>query len=244
VVTAPLPRDGGPRTAAAGPPSVPTFSAAAISPVEVELRWSALGDPVEYLVYRDGTLLTTIAAPGQTYSDASVSPDTTYVYAIEAVDAVDRHSDRMTASVTTPPAPPVTEARLEGAWDVTLTYVEENYTNRNRGDNEQETWEFDPRCGAGACDVSVNLFYPEQEATVLARDEGDYAGEGTAMLDRCEGARLPTAIILEVTVTEAEFVDGSWVATGFTGTLETNSEAALGCRAGHGLRTLEGQARA
>jgi hypothetical protein len=237
-------RNGGGSSAAPGPPSVPALSAAAISPVEVELRWTALGTPVEYILYRDGELLATVPAPSVRHSDASASPGTTYLYAIEAVDAFDRHSDRVTASVTTPPAPPVTEARLEGAWDVTLTYVEENYTNRESGDIEQETWEFDPRCASGACDVSVSLFYPEQEEIVLAREGGAYGGEGSAMLDRCEGARLSTTIVIDLTVAEAEFIEGVWTATGFTGTLQTDSEAALGCRAGHGLRTIEAQARA
>jgi hypothetical protein len=235
-------RSGGGRSRGPFPAAlqVRSLSATVISPVEIALDWSAAGDAEQYVLYRDGELLVTIRAPNLQYRDISVSPDSTYEYAIEAIDASGRHSDRATESVTTPPPPPLAEARLEGTWEVTLTYVEENYTNRNKGDRERETWEFIPRCDAGACDVRVNLFLEEQKRTVLNRTNRLYRGKGTANLDRCERVLLATTITIKVTVTEADFVDGVWRATRLTGRHETDSAAALSCQAGHGERTVKG----
>lgn len=230
------------RSPAAGDPlAVRSLAATAITPVEVELSWAPARAAVEYEIFRDGESLTRIRAPNTTYSDISVSPETSYAYGVEAVDASGRHSDRVIASATTPPPPPLSEARLEGTWVVTLTFVEEDYTNRKKGDRFTETWEFVPRCDEGSCDVRANLFYEAQNRTILDRKGRTYRGEGKAKLDSCQGVLLATTISLKITVTEAEFVGGIWRATRFTGTDETDSPAALSCRAGHGLMKLKGE---
>lgn len=222
-------------------PVVAPLVATAISPVEVELGWSGAERAVEYEIFRDGESLTRVRAPTTSYNDISVSPEVTYEYGVEAVDASGRHSRPAIATVTTPPPPLLSEARLEGSWEVALTIVQENYTNRQKRDQFTETWEFVPQCDEGSCDVRVDLFYQGQKQTILAREGEAYQGEVEAKLDRCEGELLVTTIALNITVTEAEFVAGAWRATRFNGTYETNSAAALGCNAGHGLMDMEGE---
>jgi hypothetical protein len=221
--------------------AVLSLTATVITPVEVELSWPAAEAAVEYEIFRDGESLTRIRAPDTTYTDVSVSPETSYEYGVEAVDASGRRSDQVIVTATTPPPPPLSEARLEGTWVVTLTFVEEDYTDRKKGDRFTETWEFVPRCDEGACDVRANLFYEAQERTILDRTGRTYRGEGQAKLDSCQGVLISTTISLKVTVTEADFVGGIWRATRFTGTDETDSPAALSCRAGHGLMKLKGE---
>jgi len=87
------------------PPSVPTgLAASAPAPNQVTLAWNTSTDNVGvagYTVYRNGSVLATVAAPG--YTDASVSASTTYNYAVDAVDLAGNHSARSsTVSVTTP----------------------------------------------------------------------------------------------------------------------------------------------
>jgi hypothetical protein len=236
-------RRGGPTMAVRVPLAVGSLTASVISPVEVELRWSATPGAVEYAIFRDGEALTTIRAPAITYRDVSVSPESSYRYEVAAVDASGQHSGRAIATAATPPPPPLSEARLEGRWDVTLTFLEESYTNRKKGDRFTEIWEFVPRCDEGACDVRVELFYEAQKRTIIHRDGRTYRGEGEAKLDRCQGVRIDTTIALKITVTEADFIGGAWRAIGFTGTNETDSPAALTCGAGHGVMRLQGEPR-
>jgi hypothetical protein len=232
--------DGG-SSALRVPPAVGSLTVTVISPVEVELRWTSAPGAVDYAVFRDGEPLTTIRAPNTSYRDISAAPESSYEYGVAAVDASGRQSDWVIAAATTPPPPPLSEARLEGRWEVTLTFVEENYTNRRKGDRFTETWEFVPRCDEGACDVRVNLFYGSETRTILDREGRIYRGDGSAKLDRCQGVRITTTISLKITVSEADFVGGVWRAVRFTGTDETDSPAVLSCQAGHGLMRLKGE---
>ena len=87
----------------------------------VFVSWQASTDNVAvsgYSVYRDGTALGTVATPG--FIDQTVGPGTTYVYTVEAYDAVGNLSPAGTAQVTTadtvaPTAPLRPSASLTGS---------------------------------------------------------------------------------------------------------------------------------
>jgi hypothetical protein len=88
------------------PPSQPqNLTATAVSRTQVQLSWDASTDNVgvtAYDIYRDGTLLASIAPPAG-YLDESVQPGTTYNYYVVARDAAGNTSPpSSTASVTTP----------------------------------------------------------------------------------------------------------------------------------------------
>ncbi len=91
-------------------PSVPAgLTANAPSATQVNLAWQAATDNVGvtgYTIYRDNVALTTVSGSSLTYSDATVSPSTTYNYTVDAFDAAGNHSAQSSpASVTTPALP-------------------------------------------------------------------------------------------------------------------------------------------
>lgn len=102
------------------PPTQPTgVTATAPTSSQVNLSWNASSDNVgvtEYKIYRNGsnTALATVSAPSTSYSDSSVSANTTYSYAVSALDAVPNESFRSapptvitTPSITDPTPPQV-----------------------------------------------------------------------------------------------------------------------------------------
>jgi len=103
------------------PPTPPTnLNASASNSNLVGLSWTASTDNVGvagYRILRNSTLLTSIS--GTTYADSSVSPSTTYSYAVQAYDAAGNVSaSSNTASATTPPAttnPPVISSVAAGS---------------------------------------------------------------------------------------------------------------------------------
>jgi chitodextrinase len=97
-----------PSTTDTQPPSTPSgLVATAASASQVNLAWNAATDDVAvagYTVYRNGLAIATTSGPSATgYSDTTVSPSTTYTYAVDAFDAAGNHSPQSAAaSVTTP----------------------------------------------------------------------------------------------------------------------------------------------
>jgi hypothetical protein len=94
------------------PPSVPgNLKVTAASATRVNLSWSASTDETGvkgYTVYRNGAKLATVMAPGLIYSDATVSPQTTYSYTVDAFDQVGNHSSKSApVRVTTPVMPSI-----------------------------------------------------------------------------------------------------------------------------------------
>ena len=91
-------------------PSAPTVvTATALDPARVEVGWTASTDDVDvagYDLFRDGVLLASVAGTAVSYTDASVTPSTTYGYAVEAVDAAGNRSARTAAPTVSTPAPP------------------------------------------------------------------------------------------------------------------------------------------
>jgi fibronectin type 3 domain-containing protein len=97
-------------TADTTPPTVPTgVTATAVGSTGVNLSWNASTDDVSvagYTVYRNGAVLTTVSGSTLTFSDSSVAPATTYIYAVDAYDPAGNHSAQSaTASVHVPGVP-------------------------------------------------------------------------------------------------------------------------------------------
>lgn len=93
------------------PPSTPTLtSAAAKSPTEVDLAWSASTDNVGvtgYQIVRNGSVLTSVSGATLAYADTSVSASGIYTYLIKAYDAVGNLSNASNTMQVATPAPPV-----------------------------------------------------------------------------------------------------------------------------------------
>ena len=88
-------------------PTAPTgLKAAAVGPRTVQLTWQAATDDVGvtgYEVFRDATMVGSTTTPA--FDDTTVSPSSTYSYAVQAVDAVGNRSALSSppATATTPP---------------------------------------------------------------------------------------------------------------------------------------------
>ena len=108
-------------------PDAPT-GATASGGIPIVVSWNAPNSdrPVtDYKVYRDGSLLTTVTAPTLTYSDSSVTPNTTYSYTISAVSSVGEGAQSASTSgqsgvppsqITTFTATPVDSSRIKLDW--------------------------------------------------------------------------------------------------------------------------------
>ncbi len=96
------------------PPTTPTNlqGAGATDPFRVELTWSAAADAsaLSYRVSRDGAHVATTEATS--WTNTNVAADTTYTYAVRAIDAAGNLGDAShTVTLTTPPAPAESTAR-------------------------------------------------------------------------------------------------------------------------------------
>ena len=97
------------------PPSIPTsLTAVEDSVPQVLLNWGASTDNIGvtgYSIMRDGTVIGTVSGSTLTYSDATISPSSTYSYTVDAFDQAGNHSaPSNTAVITTSAPPPDTEA--------------------------------------------------------------------------------------------------------------------------------------
>ena len=116
------------------PPSAPArLRATAISAAEIDLTWSPSIDNVGvtgYVIYRDGTKLTTVPGAATSYQDTSVAPSTGYVYTVQAIDAAGNVSPQSNKTKAQTPAvdkqPPSAPARLRAtaisAAEIDLTW--------------------------------------------------------------------------------------------------------------------------
>lgn len=91
------------------PPTVPTgVSATAPSCSQVNVSWTGSTDSGsgvrQYNIYRNGGLLTTVAAGTTSFSDNSVAASTAYSYAVSATDNSGNTSAQSTAAGVTTPA--------------------------------------------------------------------------------------------------------------------------------------------
>ncbi|WP_448620960.1 fibronectin type III domain-containing protein [Geodermatophilus sp. URMC 65] len=109
-------------------PAAPTGVMAARGDGRVDLTWTANGEPdvAGYRVLRDGAVLTTVT--GTAYTDTAVVNDTTYGYALVAVDTSGNASGPSGAAAArppdlTPPAVPAGFTAVRGDGQVSLSWT-------------------------------------------------------------------------------------------------------------------------
>jgi len=118
------------------PPTTPQIvSAAASSPIQVDLSWIAASDNFSvtgYTLYRNGAVLATVSGLSETYRDTTAAPATAYSYSLTAFDAAGNVSlMSASAAVTTPALPasltftPVADAYVSAS-KVTSNYGRQN----------------------------------------------------------------------------------------------------------------------
>jgi hypothetical protein len=206
-------------------------------------RPPAPGDPVVtgYILYRDEkTIAQQLDAASTTYRDVDIEPETSYLYAIEAVSTVGR-SAQSTLSVSTPGAPAASAARVEGGFAITGKFTRENFTNRFEGEKYTSFWSFEPTCGSvGACDVKTSG-EGEGGKKLLKLRKGTYNGVVSIPKGgQCGSTKLTETQTITFTVTKAAFFDGVWKATKISGTTRLDVPAVLDCQSGFGVVSFTG----
>ena len=109
------------------PPTAPALiSALAKNSGEVDLGWSASTDNVAvtgYQIVRNNSEIAAIAGSILSFSDVTVAPNTSYIYAIRAVDAAGNLSAASNSMpVTTPPPPAISSCPTAGSGVFTGCY--------------------------------------------------------------------------------------------------------------------------
>jgi len=93
-------RPGGGTGVTSGVPQVTGLSANASGPTQINLSWNSVPNATSYWIYRDNYVPAIVTSTN--YTDGSVSPGTTYTYAIAAVVNSTLGPKSSTVTVTTP----------------------------------------------------------------------------------------------------------------------------------------------
>lgn len=216
-------------------PATPTgLKATARTTTTVTLAWGfPTGTTAEnFVVLRGGDVVGTVAGTARAYTDKGLTPATEYTYTVAAVSGGERSDPTAKLTVSTL-TPPVTDARLAGAFSVKGT-VTKSTAGINIGDEAAlgqdlwSTWRFTPRCTAGACDtVLVGRVAGHEFTMTLARKGAVYTGTTKAHISHCEGLTgqidVTNTLTLQLTVRAGELVDREWTATSWAATLRVTS---------------------
>jgi len=118
---------GGPPPTA--PPTPTGLQATAVSSTSVSLAWNPSTGATGYTVYRNGSPLQTTTAT--TFVDNTVSPDTSYGYAVDAFNGNGNSPPTGTLGVTTPPTSGGGTAIIRAAGDIACDPADASFNNGN-----------------------------------------------------------------------------------------------------------------
>jgi len=188
----------------------------------ISFRWSppATGPlPDKYLILTNGKAAGSVAGTVTSYRQAGLTPASAHQYRVVAVRGGKRspQSALLTARTLTPP---LSQARLQGSWDV---YVK-NIRGAPGSRNGTLVWAFRPACAAGACDVIVHVKEGKHTYKMtLTRTGALYQGQAAVNVVHCgtPGNTIPDPATLKYRVhaTAAAGQGQEWAATSLTGTL-------------------------
>lgn len=198
----------------------PTTSSAAF-------HWSrpATGPlPDRYLILRDGKVIAAVRGTVTSYQDQGLAPATTYGYRVAAVRGGKRSPLSAVVSVTTA-TPPLSAARVQGPWTVTIKVIRGGATLSGKGPKMwTESWLATPACAAGPCPVrlAARMNGHAFKAT-LARTGAVYTGKTTANVFPCGtgSASFPirSTLTIRLKITTAQTQDRAWIAAIWAGTI-------------------------
>ena len=213
----------------------------------ITFRWSRppTGPPPDkYLILGSGPAASSVAGTATSYRQASLTPATIYQYRVVAVRGGKRSPGSAVLTVRTL-TPPISQARLQGSWQV----YAKNIGPARGGRNGYMRWQLSPPCAAGACDVMLRVKDGRFSFKMkLARAGAVYEGQTRASLGRC-GPRTssipdPATVKIKIRVSKAAGESQDWAATSLTGTMVQTSQyvssAAFYCTASTFKASLAG----
>lgn len=200
--------------------------------------------PDKYLILSNGTVAGSVAGTAVSYRRAGLTPANTYQYRVVAVRGGTRspQSAQLTVSTLTPP---LSQARLQGLWDVFVKNVHNSQDSRNG----TLIWNLIPACAAATCAVVAHVKDGNHSFTMtLTRAGTGYRGHAVATFVPCgpKGNQVPDPATLKFRVRASKAVGQgqAWVATKLTGTMlwiyKYVSNTTYYCRAASYKATLSG----
>jgi len=200
--------------------------------------------PDKYLILGSGTVATSVAGTATSYRQASLTPASTHQYRVVAVRGGKRSPGSAVLTVRTL-TPPISQARLQGSWQV----YAKNIGHARGGRNGYMRWQLSPPCAVSACDVMLRVKDGSFSFKMkLARAGAVYEGQTRASLGRC-GPRAssipdPATVKIRIRVTKAAGENQAWAATSLAGTMVQTSQyvssAAFYCAASTFKASLAG----
>ena len=197
----------------------------------VTFRWAnpASGPlPDSYQVLSSGKVLGTVPGTVTSYRVAGLAPDTAYQYRVAALRGGKRSALSAVLTVNTT-SPPVSAARWQGPWSVSIKIVKGADALRGKGAKGWiESWRATPQCTAGPCTVQLTgeLNRHPIKAT-LTRTGAVYTGTTTADVFRCgkpaDSVPIRSTLTIRVTLNAAQPDGHAWVARTWGGRMVISS---------------------
>jgi hypothetical protein len=194
----------------------------------ISFRWSPPPTgplPDGYLVLRGDTVAGSVAGSATSYQQAGLTPATRYQYQVLAVRGGKRSPPSAVLTVSTF-TPPISQARVQGTWLVTVTYLQRVFGRPS----ETLTWDIIPACAEGPCDALLQATTSDEHSfsVKLTRAGAVYRGPTVVSFTACgtNGNVIPnpTTLTIQVHATAAAGQAQVWAATALAGTMVGTSQ--------------------
>jgi hypothetical protein len=188
----------------------------------IAFRWSRPPTgplPDKYLILSNGTVAGSAPGTATSYRQAGLTPATAYQYRVVAVRGGKRSSPSALVTVRTL-TPPISQARLQGAWNI----YAKNTSPAHGGRNGSLFWQVSPACAVGPCNVRVHEKDGRHSMKLkLTRAGATYRGRAVVNYYPCgpTGSSIPdpTTVKFRIRVTGAAGQNQVWAASSLTGTM-------------------------
>jgi Protein of unknown function (DUF2510) len=216
----------------------------------VAFHWSgpATGPPPgRYQILHGGKVIGSVPGTVTSYRAAGLAPATAYRYRVAAVRGGQR-SALSSGLVVRTAIPPLSAARLQGAWTVHLKVVRGG-SSLTGHKNWDESWLASPACVTGPCDVRLSgSLNGHAFSTALSRAGAAYHGAVIGNVFPCGSGSsafpVRSTAKIQLSVITARVDNGAWIATSWAGTMVVNSpytaSGSLFCPAFQRTATLSG----
>ena len=216
----------------------------------VAFHWAdpATGPPPDrYQILHDGKVIGSVPGTVTSYRVAGLAPATVDQYRVAAVRGAQR-SALSAALVVRTSVPPLSAARLQGAWTAHLTMVRGAATLTGHK-NWVESWLASPACVTGPCDVRLSgSLNGHAFSTTLSRAGAAYQGTVVGNVFPCGSGSssfpVRSTAKIQLSVITARVANGTWLASSWAGTMVVNSpytaSGSLYCPASQRTATLAG----
>jgi hypothetical protein len=189
----------------------------------VTFRWArpATGPlPDRYVILHDGQKAGSVPGTATSYRGTGLAPATAYRYRV-AAERGGKRSVPSSVIVVTTATPPVSAARLQGPWTVSIKLTQ-GASGLTGPPTWTETWQATPKCAAGPCDVrlsgGLNGFAFK---TTMTRAGAIYQGKIAGNVFPCgKGSKafaIRSTVRIRITVATARVDNGAWTAGSWAG---------------------------